>query len=141
MTRTGWILLAAAVLALAGLYLWARPAPQPMPAPPSVGSIAPTGPNPVPVIAATAATGDFAFEIAGGKVRGPMALVAREGQQVTLRVRSDVADELHVHGYDLTAPLPAGEEVALNFIAARAGRFAIELHHSHREIGALEVQP
>jgi hypothetical protein len=140
MSRTGWILLAVAVLALAGLYLWARPEPQPMPAPPSIGAVVPD-PNPVPGAAAAPATGDFAFEIAAGKVRGPMALVAREGQQVTLRVRSDVADELHVHGYDLTAPLPAGEEVALNFIAARAGRFAIELHHSHREIGALEVRP
>ena len=140
MNRTGWILLAVAALALAGLYLWARPEPQPMPAPPSIGSVAP-GPNPVPQVSAAPATGDFAFEIAAGQVRGPLALVAREGQQVTLRVRSDVADELHVHGYDLTAPLPAGEEVALNFIAARAGRFAIELHHSHREIGALEVRP
>ncbi|MGH8482369.1 MAG: hypothetical protein ACRES8_07905, partial [Nevskiaceae bacterium] len=76
-----------------------------------------------------------------GKVHGPPGLTAREGQQITLRVRSDVADELHVHGYELTAPLPAGEPVALTFIAARAGRFEVELHHSHRELGVLEVQP
>jgi hypothetical protein len=136
MTRAGWILLALAGLVLTGLYLWARPPPQPLPAPPAIAAT-PTAAAP----AAAAPPGEFAFDIAAGKITGPMALTVRQGEQVTLRVQSDVADELHVHGYDLAAPLPAGEPVALTFIAAKAGRFEVELHHSHRELGALEVQP
>lgn len=135
MNRAGWIACAIAVPALALLYLWARPPQPPEPAPP-VAAAAPqavAAPAYMPV--------EFPFEIEAGVVRGPLALVAQQGQQVTLRVRSDVADELHVHGYDLSAPLPAGEAVALTFIAARAGRFEVELHRAHRELGALEVHP
>lgn len=135
MNRAAWVLLALAGVTLAGLYWWARPetAP-PRPAPPPADTTAP------PVAPADEAA-RFSFEIAGGKVIGPPVLAATAGQRITLRVRSDVADELHVHGYDLSAPLPAGEEVALTFVASRSGRFEVELHGSHRELGALEVRP
>ena len=126
MNRAAWVLVVLSAVALAGAYLWLRPAPV---------VVAAAGP------AAAPAPVTFEFAVAGGEVRGPLALAVTEGQQVTLRVRSDVADELHVHGYDLSAPLPAGEPVALTFVAARAGRFAIELHRAHRELRALEVRP
>ena len=129
MNKAGWTLLAMAAAAVAGLYLWARPAAQPAP-------VAAAGAAAMPVTAT-----EFEFEIAQGKVRGPPALTATAGQRVTLRVRSDVTDELHVHGYDLSAPVPAGEIVSLTFIAARGGRFEIELHHANLELGALEIQP
>ena len=141
MNRLGWIVLGLAAGLVIGLYLWARP--QPPAATPS-GAAAPaaapatTTPAPAPT---APPPGEFSFEIAQGQIRGPLSMTARQGEQVSIRVRSDVADELHLHGYELTAPLPAGEDVALTFIAARAGRFEVELHHSHRELGALEVQP
>ena len=130
MKQAGWILLVLAGAVLAALYLWARPQPQPA---------ALAVPASVPTAPVTAR--EFEFEIAQGKIRGPLDLTANQGQRVTLRVRSDVADELHVHGYDLGTPLPAGESVALTFIAARAGRFEIELHHAGVELGAVEIQP
>ena len=37
--------------------------------------------------------------------------------------------------------LRAGEPATLAFTAEHAGRFEIELHHRHAEIGALEVSP
>lgn len=124
-----------------GLYLWARPQPPAAAAPAAAPPPAPA-PAPAPAASPTAAPpGEFSFDIAAGKVRGPLSMAVRQGEQVSIRVRSDVADELHLHGYELIAPLPAGEDVALTFIAAKAGRFAVELHHSHRELGALEVQP
>lgn len=126
MARALLVAVTLAGVSLAVLYLWARPAPAPAPA---------------ATPAAVAEAAEFVFEVAGGKVTGPPMLSAVTGQRLTLRVRSDVADELHVHGYDLSAPLPAGEEVALTFIAARAGRFEVELHRAHRELGALEVRP
>lgn len=130
MNRIALALLALAVVALAALYGWVRPQPQLEPAA--------AAPAPVP---AAAPVREFDFEIAQGRVTGPPLLSVIQGERVTLRVRSDAADELHVHGYDLGAPLPAGETVALSFVAGTAGRFEVELHKSHREIGALEVQP
>lgn len=133
MNKTGLALLGLAAAAIAALYLWARPQPRPGPAPALAATAATLSPEPV--------AREFDFEITQGRIAGPPLLAVTEGERVTLRVRSDVADELHVHGYDLSAPLPAGEVVALAFIAAKAGRFEVELHKSHREIGALEVQP
>jgi hypothetical protein len=147
MNRIGWILLGLAAGLVIGLYLWARPQ-SPAGPPPSAATAA--APAPPPTAAAAAAPtasptaappGEFSFDIAQGQVRGPLSMTVRQGEQVSIRVRSDVSDELHLHGYELTAPLPAGEDVALTFIAAKAGRFEVELHHSHRELGALEVQP
>lgn len=129
MNKTGLALVGVAAVALAALYWRARPqAPASAPA----ATVAPS---------AAPAAREFDFEIAQGRVAGPPLLAVTQGERVTLRVRSDVADELHVHGYDLSAPLPAGEVVALAFVAATAGRFEVELHRAHREIGALEVQP
>lgn len=137
MNRIGWVVLGLAAGLVIGLYLWARPQP---PAPASAA--APAAPAAAPAASPTAAPpGEFSFDIAQGQVRGPLSMSVRQGEQVSIRVRSDVNDELHLHGYELTAPLPAGEDVALTFIAAKAGRFEVELHHSHRELGALEVQP
>lgn len=132
------LLLAVAVVVLAGLYLLARPqapAAPPAAAPATVGAAAPS------VAAAPETAREFEFEVAQGKITGPPQLQVSQNERVMLRVRSDVADELHVHGYDLSAPLPAGEPVTLAFIAARSGRFEVELHGAHRQLGALEVQP
>jgi len=133
MKQAGWVLLVLAGATLAALYLWARPQPQPV----VVAAPASTPAAPRVMVAVR----EFEFTVAQGKVRGPPDLTANQGQRVTVRVRSDVADELHIHGYELSAPLPAGEPVALTFIAARSGRFEIELHDSHLQLGALEVQP
>jgi FtsP/CotA-like multicopper oxidase with cupredoxin domain len=134
MNKTAMVVAGLAAGALATLYGWFRPQPQPGPAPAAAAAAPATG-SPAPVAR------EFDFEISQARIAGPPALAVTQGERVTLRVRSDVADELHVHGYDLSAPLPAGEVVALTFIAASAGRFEVELHKAHREIGALEVQP
>lgn len=130
MNRIALAWVALAVVVLAALYGWVRPQSPPEP----------VAAGPVPVPAAPSAR-EFDFEIAQGRVTGPPLLSVIQGERVTLRVRSDAADELHVHGYDLAAPLPAGETVALSFVAGVAGRFEVELHAARRGIGALEVQP
>lgn len=132
------LLLAVAIVALTGLYLLARPrAPveAPVPAAQAPVAAAPAAPEPV------ATAREFEFDVAQGKLTGPPHLRVNQNERVILRVRSDVADELHVHGYELSAPLPAGELVSLTFVAGRSGRFEVELHGAHRELGALEVQP
>jgi hypothetical protein len=84
----------------------------------------------------------FDLAIKGGRlVSGPAVLQVHEGEQVTLRIRSDSSDELHLHGYDLHASIRPGETASLQFTADRTGRFGFELHKARTELGALEVYP
>ena len=96
------------------------------------------------VASAPAAATPHAYEMAiehGAKRSGPEVMQVTEGDEVTLTLRSDHADELHVHGYDLHAKVKADAPTVLNFKADRTGRFTMELHHSNVELGALEVLP
>lgn len=84
----------------------------------------------------------FAFTIRGGKkTAGPALIEVVQGAELQLVINADQDDELHVHGYDLSQDLPAGETVSLAFTADRSGRFGIELHGAHAELTALQVQP
>ncbi|BAL90902.1 hypothetical protein AMIS_56820 [Actinoplanes missouriensis 431] len=49
---------------------------------------------------------------------------------VLLGVTSDVAGEVHVHGYDLAYPVQAGQPACVLFAAGRAGLFDVEAHPS-----------
>jgi hypothetical protein len=82
------------------------------------------------------------YEVAGGKPVGGIARdsIAR-GRNVVMRVTSDVADEVHVHGYDVSADVGPGEPATIGFIADVAGRFEIELEERGVQIAELEVRP
>ena len=56
-------------------------------------------------------------------------------------VRSDVADEVHVHGYDLMADVAPGKPVRIEFTANLTGRFEIELEDRGKQIAQLTVLP
>jgi hypothetical protein len=62
------------------------------------------------------------------------------GTAVTLVVTSDVADEVHVHGYDIEKQLTAGEPVTLQFDATIAGVFEVELHEAGTVLLRLQVE-
>lgn len=64
-----------------------------------------------------------------------------QGERVVLVVRSNVADHVHVHGYDLFADVAPGASARLAFRATIPGRFEIELEDSHVQIAELTVQP
>lgn len=64
-----------------------------------------------------------------------------EGDRVRLRVRSDTADHVHVHGYDIFRDVPAGQTVTVSFRADITGVFDIELEESHQPLGRLKVVP
>jgi hypothetical protein len=73
-----------------------------------------------------------------GKVRR---LSFDEGDTVRFRVRSDAADEIHVHGYDITKEVAAGKTATVSFKASITGIFEIEFHGSGTQIGELKVEP
>ncbi|MGW2181381.1 hypothetical protein ACWCXX_25435 [Streptomyces sp. NPDC001732] len=64
----------------------------------------------------------------------------RKGGTVQLRVRSDRADTLHIHGYDKEARLPAGRTVTLTLTADRSGLFEVETHESDLLLTQLVVR-
>ncbi|GAA3179987.1 hypothetical protein GCM10010531_37540 [Blastococcus jejuensis] len=79
-------------------------------------------------------------EVAGGQVTGDTGRVpVAAGEHVTLSITSDVADEVHVHGYDLDAELVPGTPAELTFDATIPGVFEVELHESGTVLLTLQV--
>ena len=145
---TAFVLAALAVVAALWFLFEPHPEPQTPQGPKAAGPGAPLAMN-VPAEApgqreGGASTGTEAFEltIKGGRlISGPALMQVHEGEQVTLTIKSDGGDELHLHGYDLHARISPGESASLRFTADRTGRFGLELHKAHTELGALEVYP
>ena len=66
--------------------------------------------------------------VKGGKPAGGIQRATVEkGQRVAIVVHSDVADEVHVHGYDLKKDVAAGNTVRIVFPATIVGEFEAEL--------------
>jgi hypothetical protein len=61
------------------------------------------------------------------------------GETVTLVITSDAADELHVHGYDLTAAVAADRPTTLTFTVDTPGVFEVELHDAGTALLSLQV--
>jgi ABC-type glycerol-3-phosphate transport system substrate-binding protein len=64
-----------------------------------------------------------------------------KGDRVRIVVTSDVADEIHVHGYDLSKDVAAGGTARIAFTADIAGRFEVELEERGIQIADLTVNP
>jgi hypothetical protein len=69
------------------------------------------------------------------------ALTFEEGDTVRFRVRSDVPEEVHVHGYDILRKVTPGKTTTISFKANITGIFEIELEQSHRLLAQLKVVP
>ena len=64
-----------------------------------------------------------------------------KGDHVVLVVTSDVADEIHLHGYDRSKDVPAGGTIRVPFTATLPGRFEVELEQRGVQIADLTVNP
>jgi hypothetical protein len=78
---------------------------------------------------------------AGKPVGGIADLTYRKGDQIHFRVQSAVADEVHVHGYDLMKDVKAGGSVTYDFPATIEGVFEAELEGRKEQIVQLTVEP
>jgi hypothetical protein len=114
----------------------ASPPPPPSPTA-SVTTPTATKPKPKPPQAAR-----ITIVIRGGKPVGGIkrATVAKD-KQVVLTVRADVADEVHVHGYDLMKDVAPGAPAVIAFKATIPGRFEAELEERSLQIAELTVNP
>jgi hypothetical protein len=77
----------------------------------------------------------------GNPVGGVKRLEYESGEQVRFSVASDVADEVHVHGFDIEKSVPVRGTARFRFAADIEGVFEIELHHSEVKIGELRIKP
>ena len=102
-------------------------------------SVAPTVGGTASTTATTAGT-VLSVTVRGGSVEGASRQRAPLNQPVTIRVTSDVADEVHVHGYDKTAPVAPGQPAEVTFVANIPGVFEVELERTHRVLFTLEVR-
>ena len=80
--------------------------------------------------------------IRGGKpVGGVRSIRVEKGEQVRFAVRSDVADHVHVHGYDIVKDAAPGQTVRFGFRADIEGVFEVELESRAEQIVRLTVEP
>jgi hypothetical protein len=79
--------------------------------------------------------------IKGGKpVGGIQRATVKKGKKVAIVVHSDVADEVHVHGYDLHKDVDAGGTVRIVFPTTITGVFEAELENRKLQIVEFTVK-
>jgi hypothetical protein len=87
------------------------------------------------------ATPAIEVRVAGGKVQGGVRREqVRRGDAVVLRVVADVADEVHLHGYDRSADVGPGKPAQISFTADIPGVFEVELEQRKQKLLELEVR-
>ena len=88
------------------------------------------------------ASGPQTVTVVNGKPDGGVKTITyKKGGTVDLTVKSDTADEIHIHGYDLHKDVTKGGSVHFSFPAKIDGRFVIELENAGQQIASLQVEP
>jgi len=107
----------------------------------TVAGVTTTAPGPGGSTTTTSPAGrvvDYAFR--GGNVVGDGRVSVKLGEQLTVRVVSDTAEEVHVHTYDRKVDLQPDVPGQITFTADIPGVHEVELEHSHLHLFSLEVQ-
>ncbi len=88
----------------------------------------------------TAAPTTISITVVDGKPDGGIARPSVDkGDHVVLVVKSDTADEVHLHGYDLSTDVEAGGTARIAFVATTQGRFEVELENSGVQLAEITV--
>lgn len=77
----------------------------------------------------------------GQPVGGVRDLSFTQGDDIRFKVESDVADEVHFHGYDVGMDVEAGGSVTFDVPATDAGVFEVELEERVVPIAEITVNP
>lgn len=77
----------------------------------------------------------------GQPVSGVKKISIRSGRTLRLNVTADAAEEVHIHGYDISGEVGPGRTAKFKFKADAEGVFEIELENSAVPIASLEVRP
>jgi hypothetical protein len=74
-------------------------------------------------------------------VGGIKELTYNKGDTIDLTVRSDTADEVHFHGYDVHKDVAKGGSVHFKFKATIDGKFIVELEDHKQTLAEVSVEP
>ncbi len=144
------------VAMLVGLFFLLRPGgadrtARSSPSPTATPTVSPadTTPSPQPTstgpdaleVEVEVEEGRIQLQVEGRPQRVPDRVEVTQGDRVAIKLESDSAQEVHVHGYDQFVNVTDGGERTLQFPAKVAGVFGVELEGSHRLILELEVRP
>jgi hypothetical protein len=77
----------------------------------------------------------------GQPVGGVQELSFEKGERIRFTVESDVADEVHLHGYDIGKDIDAGGEVEFDVPASIEGVFEVELEERVVPLAEVTVNP
>jgi hypothetical protein len=90
----------------------------------------------------TALPGPVRVVFRDGRVRGGLQTFSFEqGDRIRLIVRADVADHVHVHGFDLITDVAPGRPAKFTFRADLTGSFEVELEDRGVPLVELRVRP
>ena len=62
------------------------------------------------------------------------------GEQLTLTVTSDHADQLHIHGFEIEKDLVAGTPLSVTVTGAQPGVYEVETHHPELRLMKIAVR-
>jgi hypothetical protein len=80
--------------------------------------------------------------VRGGQPTGGIQeLTFQKGGRIRFTVESDVADEVHLHGYDIAKPVEAGGAVRFDVPASIEGVFEVELEQRVVPLAEVTVNP
>jgi len=143
-----WIVAAVAAIAVVVLFLVLRPGRSDQDGTPRSGATSAPSLGPAsgslaesPSPSAEPTRAQIEVTVRGGQVRGPREFEVSRGQQVHMVIDADVADEVHVHGYDLMVDVRPGRPAELTFEATAPGVFEVELEDAGLLLFQLKVSP
>lgn len=144
------VALGAATLGLLlSLFIALRPDDsEPTKPPPATTAAAGTAPSvrPAPAVTTTSPAPldvvTIRIAVEGGRpVGGIRRGSVRKGREVVVLIAADIADEAHLHGYDVSVPVVPRKAARLAFSADVPGRFELELEQRGITLAELEVRP
>ncbi|MET1010966.1 MAG: hypothetical protein ABWY83_01175 [Actinomycetota bacterium] len=143
-----WAILAASLVVLVILFLLLRPDDGSDGAAPTASSPSATetsspsdGLSPTPSESQAPERTVIEVTYRNGAVQGPTSFTVTQGERVRLLVHADVSDEVHFHGYDLSADVTPQEAARIDFVANAAGLYEVELEGAGEPLFELEIVP
>ncbi len=139
MSRTRAALLVGSCLLLAGCTSATATQAASTPGPSATRSATPQlTARPTPSVSPTTVV--VAVRLAKGVITPPTGRVTvRLGSPVVIRFTSDIADTVHVHGYDIEQPVKAGTTTDIAFTADLQGTFEVETHATTMVLTLIQV--
>jgi len=90
----------------------------------------------------TKSSGPATVEVKNAQpVGGIKKLTYKKGDTIDLTVKSDTADEVHFHGYDVHKDVTKGGSVQFKFPATIDGEFIVELENHKQTLANVTVEP